>query len=81
MDEKIAIDLERDALEVLTARAEAHGRDVAEEVRSIVLASIAPSKPQMDWVARSREIRAMTPPRSIRVDSWKLIRASLDWDH
>jgi hypothetical protein len=81
MDDKIAVDFEQDALDALTARAEAHGRDVAAEVRSIVLETITPVQPTVDWVERARVIRAMTPRGSIRVESWKLIRASRDWDH
>ena len=81
MDEKIIVEFEQSAVDTLARRAEVHGHDVASEVRSIVLDTIAPAPPDVDWVARSREIRAMSPPRSIRVETWKLVRASRDWDH
>ncbi len=81
MDERITIDVDRDVLEALARRAENHGRSLDEEVSAIVAETVAPLAPKTDWVARARAIRAMTPPGSIVVDSWKLLRASRDWDH
>jgi hypothetical protein len=81
MDEKVTVEFDHDAMDALGHRAEVHGHDVASEVRSIVLEKIAQPPKEIDWIARSRQIRAMTPPGSLRVDSWKLIRASRDWDH
>jgi plasmid stability protein len=81
MDEKITIDVDEEILDALTRRAENHGHSVGEEVSAIVAAAVTPAPSEIDWVARARAIRAMTPPGSIQVDSWKLIRASRDWDH
>jgi hypothetical protein len=81
MDEKITIDVDQEILDALTRRAESHGHSLREEVSAIVAETVAPVPTEIDWVARARAIRAMTPPVSIVVDSWKLIRASRDWDH
>lgn len=81
MDEKITIDVDPDVFDALTRRAENHGRSLDEEVSAIVAETVTPTPHKKDWVARARAIRAMTPPGSIVVDSWKLIRASRDWDH
>ncbi len=81
MDDKITIDLDPETLDALARRAESHGHSVDEEARAIVVRTVAPVHGEVDWVARARTIRAMTPPGSIVVDSWKLIRASRDWDH
>jgi plasmid stability protein len=81
MDEKVTIELDSEALDTLAHRAEAHGHDVATEARAIILERITTSPKETDWLARARQIRAMTPPGSIAVDTWKLIRASRDWDH
>ncbi len=85
MDDKIAVDFEQDALDALTARAEAHGRDVAEEVRSIVLekigsdiATTGKKKETIDYVAWSRRIRAMTPKDVPQTDSLVLLREDRD---
>jgi plasmid stability protein len=80
MDEKVTVEFEPDELDELSQRAEAHGHDVSAEVRAIVVEKIRHSN-DTDWVARARAIQEMTPPGSITVDSWKLIRASRDWDH
>lgn len=81
MDDKITIELDQGILEALTRRAESHGHSLDEEVSAIVTETVSPVPVGGDWVARARAIRAMTPPGSIVVDSWKLIRASRDWDH
>jgi len=81
MDEKITIDVDQEIFDALTRRAENHGRSLDQEVSAIVAETVAPAPTKKDWVARARAIRAMTPPGSIVVDSWKLIRASRDWDH
>lgn len=81
MDESITVELDHDTLRELNDRAERHGLSVGEEVGAIVRERLGQKQPTTDWVARARAIRAMTPPGSIRVDSWKLIRASRDWDH
>jgi plasmid stability protein len=81
LDETVRIDVDRSVLEALARRAENHGRSLEEEVSAIVAETVAPLAPKTDWVARARAIRAMTPPGSIVVDSWKLLRASRDWDH
>ncbi|WP_421762053.1 FitA-like ribbon-helix-helix domain-containing protein [Devosia sp.] len=81
MDDKITIDLDQDVLAALAQRAESHGHSIGEEVRTIVRDTVAPVRETADWLARARSIRAMTPPGSIVVESWKLIRASRDWDH
>ena len=81
MDDKITIDLDREMLEELSRRAESHGRSVSEEILTIVSETVSPTREGIDWVARARAIRAMTPPGSIRVDSTRLIRASRDFDH
>ena len=81
MDEKITIDVDQGIFDALTRRAASHGRSLDEEVSAIVAETVPPVPVETDWVARARAIRAMTPPGSIAVDSWKLIRASRDWDH
>ena len=81
MDDKIVVDLDQETLEALARRAVLHGRSVVEEVRSIVEETVVGAREDLDWIARARAIRAMTPPGSIQVDSWKLIRASRDFDH
>lgn len=82
MDEKITIDVDPEVLDALTQRAESNGHTLDEEVSAIVSETVRPpASDDIDWVARARAIRAMTPPGSIVVDSWKLIRASRDWDH
>ncbi len=81
MDEKIVVDLDQETLEALSRRAESHGHSIDEEARTIIEETVAPTPEGVDWVARARAIRAMTPLGSIQVDSWKLIRASRDFDH
>lgn len=82
MDEKITIDVAPAVLDALTQRAESNGHTLDEEVSAIVSETVKLDvADDIDWVARARAIRAMTPPGSIVVDSWKLIRASRDWDH
>jgi plasmid stability protein len=80
MDEKVTVEFGPDELNQLGHRAEAHGHDVSAEIRAIVVETIR-HPVETDWVARARAIQEMTPPGSITVDSWKLIRASRDWDH
>lgn len=81
MDDQVTLDLDPDTLDALARRAESHGHSVDDEVRAIIVRTVSPPKTATDWVARSRAIRAMTPPGSIKVDSWKLIRADRDWEH
>jgi plasmid stability protein len=81
MDETITIDVDQKILDALARRAESHGRSLGDEVSAIVAEVVAPVPDETDWVTRARTIRAMTPPGSIAVESWKLIRASRDWDH
>jgi plasmid stability protein len=81
MDEKVTVDLDHELASELERRASEHGHTVSDEVRTIVKEAVKPPPKQIDWIARAREISAMTPPGSIRVDSWKIIRASRDWDH
>lgn len=81
MDDRITIDVDRGVLDALARRAENHGRSLDEEVSAIVAEAVAPVPATTDWVARARAIRAMTAPGSIKVEGWKLIRASRDWDH
>jgi plasmid stability protein len=81
MDEIVAVELDRETLDALNQRAERHGLSVGEEIGAIVRQQVSAAGSTPDWVARARAIRAMTPPGSIQVETWKLIRASRDWDH
>jgi plasmid stability protein len=81
VDDKVTIDLDGDTLDALRHRAQTHGRSVDEEVRTIVRETVSTTRDDLDWVARARAIRAMTPPGSVHIDSTKLIRASRDFDH
>lgn len=81
MDETITIDVDQRVLDALTRRAATHGHSLGDEVSAIVAETVIPVPEETDWVARARAIRAMTPAGSIAVESWKLIRASRDWDH
>ena len=81
MDETIAVELDRATLDALNQRAERHGLSIGEEIGAIVRQQVSPAASTPDWVGRARSIRAMTPPGSIHVETWKLIRASRDWDH
>ncbi len=81
MDEKVTVEFDSDVATELERRAREHGHTLGDEVRTIVRDAVAPKPKEIDWVARAREIRAMTPPGSIKVDSWKLIRADRDWGH
>jgi len=81
MDDKITIDVDHGILEALTQRAENNGHSLDQEISAIFSETVSPVAVETDWVDKARAIRAMTPPGSIQVDSWKLIRASRDWDH
>jgi plasmid stability protein len=75
MDEKITVEFDTDEMAALRLEAEAHGHDVAAEVRERVRRTLPPVQHgEIDFVAWSRRIRAMTPKGVPQTDSLTLLR-------
>lgn len=81
MDQNLTIRLNDHVVEELRRRADLHGRDVADEVRAIVLEKVAGTVKPVDFVEEFRRIRAMSPQDAVQSDSTRLIRYSRDHDH
>lgn len=82
MDDKVIIDLDRDTLDALSRQAEAHGKSVDQEAADIVRQSVVRRRTEdIDFVAWSRRIRAMTPKGVPQTDSVQLIREDRDHGH
>lgn len=80
MDEKVTVEFDGELIDALSRQAAAHGHDIETEVREIVRQNIVRRPPMTpeEFLARAREIRAMTPPGVIQSDSTLLIREDRD---
>jgi hypothetical protein len=76
MDEKITVEFDGEEMAVLRREADAHGHDVASEIRARVRKTLPPTHNdgEIDFVEWSRRIRAMTPKGVAQTDSLTLLR-------
>ena len=79
MDETVTIEIDRDTYEQLAQQARINGHSIDEEAAALVRNSIIPRVDgEIDFVAWSRRIRAMTPKGANQTDSLALLREDRD---
>lgn len=78
MDDKLSLELDEFALEVLSERAQSHGRSPEEEAAYIVRRQLQRDRGPEYMIEWSRRIRAMSPPGPQKTDSLKLLREDRD---
>jgi plasmid stability protein len=82
MDDRVTIELDRETYDALSRQAEMHGKSIDQEVGDIVRRSVVKESPKdVDYVARARRIRAMSPKGVAQSDSVQLIREDRDHGH
>ena len=72
MDEKLTVELDDETMTAVRRQAEAHGRDVAEEVQAIVRRNVVGGHAAPDRSALGAKLRSTLPPQSS--DSLTLLR-------
>jgi hypothetical protein len=78
MDEKLSLDLDPFALELLCERANSYGRTPEEEAAEIVRQQLQRDRGPDYMIEWSRRIRAMSPPGVVQTDSLLLLREDRD---
>lgn len=78
MDDKLRLDLDPYALEVLSERAQSHGRSPEQEAADIIREQLKRDRRPEYMIEWSRRIRAMSPPGVKQTDSLKLLREDRD---
>ena len=78
MNEKVTVDLDRDTLEALGTRAEAHGRTIPQEVQEILRTTVRRRMTPSEFISRAEAIAAMTPKDVRQTASQILLREDRD---
>lgn len=78
MDDKLSLDLDPFAMEMLSERAQSHGRSPEQEAADIIRRQLQRDRGPEYMIEWSRRIRAMSPPGPQRTDSLELLREDRD---